>query len=106
MIINKETELKYVILKEIDTNIDLKFRVIVIGKKGVGKTCLTIQATRKKFEDKPTEGFDHFAFNMKIGEKIIQLNIWDTCRQDIYKSLIPNYYRNSSLAIIVYAINE
>ena len=34
------------------------------------------------------------------------MQIWDTCGQELYRSLITNFYRNSSLAIIVYAINS
>ena len=30
----------------------------------------------------------------------------DTCGQEVYKSLISNFYRNSSLALILYAINN
>ena len=30
----------------------------------------------------------------------------DTCGQEIYKSLISNYYRNSSLAVILYSIDN
>ena len=44
--------------------------------------------------------------NIKLDEKVIKLQIWDTCGQEIYKSLISNFYRNSSLAIIVYSITE
>ena len=41
-----------------------------------------------------------------MDEKVIKLQIWDTCGQELYRSLIINFYRNSSLAIIVYAINS
>ena len=41
-----------------------------------------------------------------MNNKVIKLQIWDTCGQEIYRSLVANFYRNSSLAIIVYAINE
>jgi GTPase SAR1 family protein len=51
-------------------------------------------------------GFEFFTFNIKIKDKIIKLQIWDTCGQEIYRSLVSNFYRNSSLAVIVYAINE
>ena len=44
--------------------------------------------------------------NIKLDEKVIKLQIWDTCGQEIYRSLISNFYRNSSLAIIVYSITE
>ena len=51
-------------------------------------------------------GFEFFTFNIKIKGKVIKLQIWDTCGQEIYRSLVTNFYRNSSLAVIVYAINE
>ena len=34
------------------------------------------------------------------------MQIWDTCGQEVYKSLISNFYRNCSLALICYAINN
>ena len=53
-----------------------------------------------------TVGFEFFAFNLKINDKIIKLQIWDTCGQEVYRSLISNFYRSSSMAIIVYAIDN
>ena len=49
---------------------------------------------------------EFFTFNIKINDKVIKLQIWDTCGQEIYRSLITNFYRNSSLAIVVYAIDK
>ena len=34
------------------------------------------------------------------------MQIWDTCGQEEYRSLIQNFYRNASLAIIVYSIDN
>ena len=51
-------------------------------------------------------GFEFFSFNIKLKNTVIKLQIWDTCGQEIYRSLISNFYRNSSLAIIVYSIIE
>ena len=45
-------------------------------------------------------------FHVKINQKIFKLQIWDTCGQEIYKSLISNFYRNSSLAVILYSIDN
>ena len=53
-----------------------------------------------------TVGFEFFTFNVRIKDTVIKLQIWDTCGQEIYRSLIRNFYRNSSLAIIVYSIVE
>jgi len=87
---------------------DLSFKIIVIGNSGVGKSCLSIKATKNIFENNylATVGFEFFNFNVKINDKIIKLQIWDTCGQEIYRSLITNFYRNSSLAIIVFEINK
>ena len=43
---------------------------------------------------------------MRVNDKVIKLQIWDTCGQEIYKSLISNFYRNSSLAVVIYAIDN
>jgi Ras-related protein Rab-6A len=67
-----------------------------------------VQATKHKFETNyaATVGFEFFSFNIKLNNEVIKLQIWDTCGQEIYKSLISNFYRNCSLAIIVYSIVE
>ena len=101
-------QLKYEVLPDDYTQYDLSFKVIVIGDSGVGTSCLTNKATNNVFEDNynATVGFEFFTFNIKMFNKIIKLQIWDTCGQELYRSLITNFYRNSSLAIIVYAINS
>jgi len=104
----KEPDFQYEILPEDQTNFDLSFKLIVIGDSGVGKSCLTNNAIKNIFDDayNATVGFEFFTFNVKINGKIIKLQIWDTCGQELYRSLITNFYRNSSLAIMVYAINS
>ena len=34
------------------------------------------------------------------------MQIWDTCGQEAYRSLITSFYRNASLAILVYSIDN
>ena len=98
----------YEILPDDYTQYDLSFKIIVIGDSGVGKSCLTNQATKHAFDEKynATVGFEFYTFNIKLNDKIIKLQIWDTCGQELYRSLITNFYRNSSLAIIVYAVDS
>ena len=99
---------KFEILPEDYTNFDLSFKLIVIGDGGVGKSCLTNNAVKNIFDDSynATVGFEFFTFNVKINDKIVKLQIWDTCGQELYRSLITNFYRNSSLAVMVYSINS
>ena len=86
----------------------INFTVIVKGHSSVGKTCITNQATKNFFPNnyQATIGMEIYSLFLKIDKKIIKLQIWDTCGQEIYRSLITNFYRSSSLAIIVYAINK
>ena len=93
-----------------ESNFDLAFKIIVIGNSGVGKSCLSLRATKSVFKNdySTTNCFKYFKFTIKMikDNTIIRLHIWDTCGQEIYRSLVKNYYKNSSLAIIVFVINE
>ena len=76
-----------------------------------GKERLSSMITKKMPKKMPnnyltTVGFEFFSFNIKLDNKVIRLQLWDTCGQEIYRSLLTNFYRNTSLAIIVYAIDE
>ena len=96
------------ILDEQEKKYDLNFKIIVIGNIGVGKSCLSLKATKGIFieEYTSTVGFEFYCFNVKINNKIVKLQIWDTCGQEAYRSLIMNFYRNSSLAIVVYSVED
>ena len=103
-----ESEDNYEILKEEIGEVDFSFKIIVIGDSAVGKSSLTLRGTKDNFKDfyTPTIGFEFLSFTIKIKNQIIKLQIWDTCGQEVYRSLISSFYRNSSLAILVYAINN
>ena len=103
-----DDEFNIELLPEDFAQYDISFKIIVIGDSGVGKSCLTTQAVRNNFEEfyTATVGFEFLTFNMKINNNVLKLQIWDTCGQEVYKSLISNFYRNSSLALILYAINN
>ena len=104
----KDEEYKIELLPEDYPQYDLSFKLIFIGDPSVGKSCLTTKAVKNNFEEyyQATVGFEFLTFNMKVNDKVVKLQIWDTCGQEIYKSLISNFYRNSSLAVLVYAIDN
>ena len=87
---------------------DLNFKIIVVGEPSVGKSCLSLRGTKGKFEETyvATVGFDFFSFFAKIEGKLIRLQIWDTCGQEGYRSLVQQFFRGTALAILVYAIND
>ena len=100
--------LKAEVLTDDYNKYDLSFKMIVIGDAGVGKSCLTQKAAKGIFDDtySATVGFEFLTFNIKIDNKVIKLQIWDTCGQEIYRSLISSFYRNASLAMMVYSIDS
>ena len=107
-LILKNKNYKIEILDEYHKKYDLNFKIIVIGNIGVGKSCLSLKATKGIFLEEyiSTIGFEFYCFNVKVDDKIIKLQIWDTCGQEAYRSLIKNFYRNVSLAIIVYSVED
>ena len=101
-------QLKCQVLSDDFPSFDLSFKIIIVGDSGVGKSCLSIKASRNYFEDfySPTVGFEFLTFNVKVEDQNIKLQIWDTCGQEVYRSLISSFYRSASLAIIVYSIDN
>ena len=103
-----DSDIKCEVIKRDLSEYDLSFKLIIVGDSGVGKSCLSIKATKNYFEDQyaPTVGFEFLSFNLKINNMIIKLQIWDTCGQEAYRSLINSFYRNSSLAVLIYSIDS
>ena len=90
------------------TDYEINFKIIIIGNCGVGKTCITNQATKQLFIDNyvTTIGMEIYSLFIKLNDKTLKLQIWDTCGQEMYRSLITNFYRSASLAILVYSIEQ
>ena len=87
---------------------DMSFKLIIIGDSSVGKSSITARASKNVFENyySPTVGFEFFTLLYKVNTQNVRLQIWDTCGQEEYRSLIQNFYRNASLAILVYSIDN
>ena len=105
----KETEQDLSVTQEQDiSQEEIFFKTIVIGDPGVGKSCLSLKAIKNVFEDcyTSTVGFEFLTYYTKVDNINIKLQIWDTCGQEAYKSLIKSFYRNSALAIVVYSIDS
>ena len=89
---------------------EIIFKIIVIGDVGVGKSSI-IENIIKEGESidenyKATIGFDIFKYRSKVKDVIINLNIWDTCGLREFSSCTPSLFKNASLAIVVYEIDN
>jgi small GTP-binding protein len=96
------------ILSDNDLRSDYIFKIILIGSVGVGKTCLVNRAKKDEFslDEKSTLGIEFYNINVKIDNKIIKLQTWDTCGQEKYHSITKNYYAKTSLAVFIYDITS
>merc|ERR1712072_305096 len=82
------------------------FKYIIIGDTGVGKSCLLLQFTDKRFQPVHdlTIGVEFGARMINIEGKQIKLQIWDTAGQEAFRSITRTYYRGATGALLVYDI--
>ena len=75
---------------------------------GVGKSCLLLQFTDKRFRQQHdlTIGVEFGARTIQIDNKNIKLQIWDTAGQESFKSITRSYYRGAAGALLVYDITR
>ena len=83
-------------------------RYIIIGDTGVGKSCLLLQFTDKRFQPVHdlTIGVEFGARMITIDAKQIKLQIWDTAGQESFRSITRSYYRGAAGALLVYDITR
>jgi len=84
------------------------FKYIIIGDTGVGKSCLLLQFTDKRFQPVHdlTIGVEFGARMISIDNKHIKLQIWDTAGQESFRSITRSYYRGAAGALLVYDITR
>ncbi|KAJ9531739.1 hypothetical protein QJQ45_021890 [Haematococcus lacustris] len=89
------------------------FKYIIIGDTGgatvgVGKSCLLLQFTDKRFQPVHdlTIGVEFGARMINIDGKQIKLQIWDTAGQESFRSITRSYYRGAAGALLVYDITR
>jgi len=84
------------------------FKYIIIGDTGVGKSCLLLQFTDKRFQPVHdlTIGVEFGARMINIEGKQIKLQIWDTAGQEAFRSITRSYYRGAAGALLVYDITR
>ncbi|KAH0976031.1 hypothetical protein GBA52_017930 [Prunus armeniaca] len=68
----------------IDEECDYLFKAVLIGDSGVGKSNLLSRFSKDEFrlDSKPTIGVEFAYRNIKVGDKLIKAQIWDTAGQE------------------------
>lgn len=96
------------------------FKYILVGDSGVGKTCLLLQFTDKRFNSihDVTIGVEFGSKTLRVPVNvsgtstiakatiIVRAQIWDTAGQETFRSITQSYYRNATIVILVYDITR
>jgi len=83
-------------------------KFILIGNSGVGKSCMLYQFMENTFTDsiEPTIGIEFGTKMMKIKDKKIRLQIWDSAGQENYRSITRSYYRNTICTFLMFDVTN
>ncbi|KAK1560244.1 hypothetical protein Q3G72_024013 [Acer saccharum] len=83
-----------------------KYKLVFLGDQSVGKTSIITRFMYDKFDNtyQATIGIDFLSKTMYLEDRTVRLQLWDTAGQERFRSLIPSYIRDSSVAVIVYDV--
>jgi small GTP-binding protein len=87
---------------------EISLKVVLVGEAGIGKTCIIQRYINNVYNDS-TASSDTATYTnkkIKIGDKTLSLDIWDTAGQELYRAMSKNFYLNASVGILVYDITR
>ena len=87
-------------------SIELKFKIVLIGDKDVGKTQFLLKYTDNYFPETHVAsiGVEYKTKTLIKGKYKITLNIWDTAGQEHFKSITKTFLNNTTGIIFIYNI--
>lgn len=83
-------------------------KLVLLGDSGVGKTSIVTQFVSGSAPENvnPTIGAAFVTKDVTIDGQNLELLIWDTAGQEVYRGLAPMYYRSALIAFIVYDVTK
>ena len=87
---------------------ELLFKIVVLGRSGVGKTSIVRMLIDSVFEEQAisTNGVDYRSVEMEIDGAPVKLMIWDTAGQERYNAITKSYLRGSVGILIVFSLSD
>ncbi|CAF1183864.1 unnamed protein product [Didymodactylos carnosus] len=75
-------------------------KMILLGDSTVGKTALMYRFVNRR-QYKATIGVDFLTKELQIDDRLVTMQIWDTCGRERFKSLDAPYYRGADGCVLV-----
>ncbi|CAL8082760.1 unnamed protein product [Calicophoron daubneyi] len=87
---------------------DARFKVLMLGNSGVGKTSIIRSLMGEKFNPGTisTIGIDLAKKIFTVDNNRIQLEVWDTAGQEQYYSIVALHFREAKGFIVVYDVTD
>ena len=86
----------------------IMIKTVLIGDSGVGKTSIIKQFSTGEFDPECISSISgqYNSKKMKVYDKEIKLDLWDTAGQDRYRSLAKIFYQDAKIIVFVYDITS
>ncbi|KAH0795596.1 small GTP-binding protein [Histomonas meleagridis] len=87
---------------------DQSVKTIIVGDSGVGKTCILTRFVNDIFETETssTLGVEFMSKVVETKTHKIEIQLWDTAGQELFRAVTKAYYRGSIGAFIVFDITK
>ena len=84
------------------------FKILTIGERGVGKTCILRRFVEDKFlkNHLATIRIDFKTKNIIVDGVQVKLKIWDTAGQERFRNITNQYYKGADGIILVYDVTD
>jgi len=85
-------------------------KIVLVGDAGAGKTCIISRYVNDRFDKTQMSTACPSLCNKSVFypnyNKTINIDIWDTAGQEIYRSISKLFYNGASIGILVYDISN
>ena len=85
-----------------------KFKIVLIGDSGVGKTSIFTRFDKDTFIEDPgmTIGGAFTRVDVNTQKGPIELGIWDTAGQERFRNVVPMYFQRAFMVLIVFDLTN
>jgi small GTP-binding protein len=87
---------------------DHSVKTVVVGDSGVGKTSILFRYVNDHFsgEATPTLGVEFMSKVVDTQKHTVELQLWDTAGQELFRSVTRGYYRGAVGAFVVFDLTK